>query len=68
MKAIFYKMKNKKGGKRKGAGRKPLDPSFKKMPITIWLMKSDVERNGGEANVKILLSQKFHQYFTHGKD
>lgn len=60
--------KKKIGGKRKGAGRKPLNPDFKKIPITIWLMKSDVERNGGEENVKILLFQKFHQHFTHGKD
>lgn len=30
-------MSEKQGGRRRGAGRKPLDPSEKKKPVTVWL-------------------------------
>lgn len=59
------KKKNKRGGKRKGAGRKPMDRDFIKIPITVWLRKIDVEKEGGKKAVSILLHNKF--YTTHRK-
>ncbi len=32
----------KHGGRRKGAGRKPADPSGKKKPCTVWLSPAEV--------------------------
>ena len=46
-------MKNKKGGKRKGAGRKPIKD--KKVPVTIWMRPSEVKKNGGLKKVKLLM-------------
>lgn len=44
-----------KGGKRDGAGRKPTDDP--KLPITVYIEKSRVEKNGGRAE----LSKKIHE-------
>ena len=44
-----------KGGKRKGAGRKPvLD---KKQAVTIYVRKSEIKRKGGLNQLKNLLSE-----------
>ena len=37
-------MKSKRGGKRKGAGRKPLDD--KKIPLTLWIIESQINQFG----------------------
>ncbi len=42
----------KHGGRRKGAGRKPSDPSGRKRPVTVWLSPAEVahcQRLGGSA-------------------
>lgn len=40
----------KHGGKRKGAGRKPVPD--KKIQVTIGIKESEIEKLGGEAQVK----------------
>ena len=52
---IFMKIpmkKNKQGGKRKGAGRKPI--ADKKIPIRIFPQQSRVELLKGEEIVKVM--------------
>ncbi|HSW96983.1 MAG TPA: hypothetical protein VLF89_04100 [Candidatus Saccharimonadales bacterium] len=43
----------KRGGKRKGAGRKPIKD--KKKPFVVWLRPSDIKRCGGKNKVMRLL-------------
>lgn len=44
--------KIKKGGKRKGAGRKPIKD--KKIPLVIYVRPSIIKAHGGEENCKAL--------------
>jgi len=42
--------KNKQGGARKGAGRKPIDD--KKIRVPIWIRKSQIKKMGGLKKVQ----------------
>lgn len=42
--------KKNKGGKRKGAGRKPVKD--KKQVVTLYVRKSKIRHNGGEETLK----------------
>lgn len=46
-------MKNKQGGKRKGAGRKPIDD--KKIRVSIWMRESEIKKKGGVVKVQRLM-------------
>lgn len=45
-------MKKERGGKREGAGRKPLPASERLQPVTVWLMPEQIEwiRKRGEVS------------------
>jgi len=45
-------MKKKSGGKRKGAGRKPLPLSEKKSTLKLYLKNSVIEKLGGQEVLK----------------
>lgn len=47
---MLQKKKNRRGGKRKGAGRKRIKD--KKIPVTVWFNKSIIKLYGGMVNFK----------------
>lgn len=45
--------KDKRGGARKGAGRKPIKD--RKIPVTLWFRPSEIKKNGGLKKLKVLM-------------
>ena len=45
-----------KGGKRKGAGRKPIPDTERKEAVILWLQKKLIVKHGGQDKLKLKLS------------
>jgi hypothetical protein len=48
------KTKVKKGGKREGSGRKPIDISQRKETVILYVTRKDIDQLGGDETVRLM--------------